>query len=148
MNFLKSKYLKKSLPNLVDVNPQNQSYSDKRLGSIELVDGRHLVFYPTQKNQKIIIEGCSVLLDGKKPGDELYKSIIKKRFEIEDGFLINEFFIQRHEQPNGDIIEVDIHRMQSANKGSRVWLHNKPAPNGQYQVGMFSYINVINGTVQ
>ncbi len=148
VNFLESKYLKKNSPNLASDNKQNGSLNDKRLGSVELVDGGHLIFYPMQQNQTFIIEGCSVLLNGKKPKDGLYKSIINKRFEVQDGILINEFFIERHEQQNGDVIEVDGHRMQGSKKGSRVWLRNQPAPNGQYKVGFFSKITVSNGIVE
>jgi len=147
VDFLEAKYLNKKTGNLGHDYQHSSHLNDKRVGAIQLEDGRELVFYPTEKKQTHIIEGCSVLLNGTKPKDGLYKSKQCKRFEINNGILVHEFFIENHEQQNGDIIEIDGHRMQSTRKGNRVWLRNEPAPDGKYKVGFFSTINVINGLV-
>ena len=148
IDFLEAKYLNKKTGNL-EKNYQNSStLNDKRVGAIYLEDGGELVFYQTDKKQTCIIEGCSVLLNGTKPKDGLYKSRQNKRFEINNGFLAKEYYIEFHEQKNCDIIELDGHRMDSSKKGNRVWLRNQPAPDGIYKIGIFSSINVLNGLVK
>jgi hypothetical protein len=115
---------------------------------VKLEDGGELIFYSTEKKQTSIIEGCYVLLNGTKPKNGLFKSKQNKRFEIENGILLNEFYIEKHEQQNGVVIEIDGHRMQRTRKGNRVWIHNQPAPDGQYKAGFFDSINVLNGLIK
>ncbi|MBC7410156.1 MAG: hypothetical protein H7339_17375, partial [Arcicella sp.] len=86
--------------------------------------------------------------NGDKPSDGLYKSRQNKRFEISNGILVNEFYVEEHEQQNGEIIEIDNHRMQQTKKGNRVWLNNKPAPNGEYKIGFFSTVSVLKGLIR
>ncbi|MCF2446318.1 hypothetical protein L0657_20335 [Dyadobacter sp. CY345] len=145
--FLELRYLRNqpvytSGPKYHDIELEN-----KKLGVAKLVTGDELVFYLTEANQTSIIEGCSVLLNGIRPDDDIYKSISNSRFEIANGLLVNIFYIEEHDQRNGDKIEIDVHRMYGIRKGCRVWLNDKPAPNGQYKSGMLSRINVLDGLI-
>lgn len=148
IDFLEAKYMNKKTGNLRDESKRDEYLKDKRISTIQLENGEELVFYPTEKNEIDIIEGCTVLLNGNKPSDGLYKSRQNKRFEISNGILVNEFYVEEHEQQNGEIIEIDNHRMQITKKGNRAWINNKPAPNGQYRVGFFSTVNILNGLVK
>ena len=148
IKFLEAKYLNKKTENLGSEYQNAGNLNDKRVGSVQLEDSGELIFYSTEKNQTCIIEGCFVLLNGTKPKNGLYKSKQSKRFEVDNGILVNEFHIEKHEQQNGDVIEIDVHRMQTTKKGSRVWIHNQPVPDGQYKAGFFSSINVLNGLVK
>ena len=147
INFLETKYLNKAGNNLsVDLNSKSHTL-DNRLGSVKLIHGGELVFYSTEKAQSSIIEGCSVKLNGQKPNDGIYKSTINIRFEIVNGILYKEFRVDNYTQPNSIIIEVDCYRMQNSRKGSRVWLNDKRAPDGQYKIGTFSIIKVKDGVI-
>ena len=143
--FLETKYLKR---NNLSGNAFAGTHSlDNRIASVRLNDGNELVFYPSERNEDNIIEGCRVKLNGHKPEDGLYKSLSNIRFEIVDGILHKEFRVDAYTQPNGLTIEVDCYRLQSSIKGSRIWLNDFPAPDGRYKTGMFSSINVKNGVV-
>ncbi|MDB5206052.1 MAG: hypothetical protein JWR72_1127 [Flavisolibacter sp.] len=147
IRFLEATYLGKAGNNLSGEFSSEPNTLDNRLGSVGLIDGGQLVFYPTEKRQSSIIEGCRVELNGQKPNDGLYKSTAHNRFEIKNGILNKEFRIDTHKQPNGNIIEVDCYRMQNSKKGSRVWFNDKPAPDGLYRTGIFSSVIVKNGIV-
>lgn len=144
VSFLKNRYLKTVEGECL----HRSNLNDNRVGSIQLTNGDELTFYSIEENQTYIIEGCTVLLNGVKPIDGLYKSEQDKRFEIKNGILVNEFYVEKYKQSNGDVIEIDGHRIQTTRKGSRVWLRNQPAPSGQYKVGLFSTIEVLNGFVK
>lgn len=146
VKFLEAKYLNNN-SNLTGSSNSRPNTLDNRLGSVGLVNGGSLIFYPTERNQSSIIEGCKVKLNGLKPDDGLYKSVTGHRFEIINGILFKEFRIDHFVQPNGLTIEVDCYRMQNSRKGSRVWLNDTPAPNGQYRIGTFSSIEVKTGIV-
>jgi len=148
IDFLEARYLNKRTENLGSEYQGSSNLNDKRISTIQLENGGELVFYPTEKNQTNIIEGCTVLLNGNKPSNGLYKSRQNKRFEISNGILVNEFYVEQHEQQNGEIIEIDNHRMQQTKKGNHVWVNNKPAPDGEYKIGFFSSVNVLNGLVK
>ena len=148
IDFLEVKYLNKRTENSRSKYQRSSNLNDKRISIIQLENGGELVFYPTEKNQTNIIEGCTVLLNGDEPSDGLYKSRQNKRFEISNGILVNEFYVEEHEQQNGEIIEIDNHRMQQTKKGNRVWINNKPAPNGEYKIGFFSTVSVLKGLIQ
>lgn len=145
--FLKLRYLNQRPENTSDTKYDEIRIDIKRLGVEELINGDELSFYLTETNQTSIIEGCSVLLNGIKPKNGLYKSLSNSRFEIENGILVNIYFIERYEQKNGNIIEIDVHRMYGIRKGCKVWLNDKPAPNGQYKSGILSRINVLDGFI-
>lgn len=148
IKFLETKYLFKSQKNINHSSHSNQNSIDNKIGSVRLIDGAELEFFQTEKRQTVIIEGCRVKLNGQVPIDGIYKSTTNYRYEIINGFLHKEYIVENHRQPNGIIIEVDCHRMQNSRSGSRVWLDNKPAPDGQYRTGTFSNINVRNGFVE
>lgn len=143
--FLERKYLVKNVNDKGLFSNPTHNFIENKIGSVRLIDGGELEFFQTEKRQTVIIEGCRVKLNGEIPIDGIYKSTTNYRYEIKNGFLYKEYSIENHRQPNGLTIEVDCHRMQISRKGSRVWLDNKPAPDGQYKTGIFSTINVSNG---
>ncbi|WP_181308859.1 hypothetical protein [Rufibacter sp. XAAS-G3-1] len=145
IKFLEAKYTLKEKQNLS--NRSTQPINDNRLGNVELVNGDSITFYPTEKNQTTIIEGCKVLINGQKPQDGLYKSILNTRYEVVDGILHKEYRIEKHTQSNGAVIEIDNYRMQTSKKGNRVWLNDNPAPDGEYKTGIFSSSTVSNGLI-
>lgn len=146
INFLEAKYLN-SNSNLSGNSNSKYHTLDNRLGSVKLIDGGDLIFYPTERNQSSIIEGCKVKLNGLKPDDGLYKTVSNRRFEVINGILFKEFRVDHFIQPNSFTVEVDFYRMQNSKKGSRVWVNDSPAPNGQYIIGTFSSIEVKDGVV-
>lgn len=144
--YIERQYLK---PNNYIGHKEYLSISNKkRLGETTLIDGSHASFYALSDSHLSIIEGCEVHINGKIASDGIYKSKSNKRYEIENGILKDEYYIDNFKQNNGLEIEIDGHRMRGITKGSRVWLNNYPAPDGIYKKGMFGKIQVTDGMVE
>lgn len=110
----------------------------------QLSDGRILQFlsdlgYATKPEVKIsdrsVEDGFYIL----KGFDIAYK--------IENSKMLMEYVIEKFKQDDGQFIEVGGNRINGITEGSPVWLNGKLAPNGEYQKGWFSKIQVINGLI-
>lgn len=125
---------------------KNES-TKKRVSDTTLIDGRHLEFMADKSYHLSVIEGCEVMIDGETPKDGIYKSNLDKRYEIKNGILITEYYIDSFKQRDGTNIEIDGHRMEGIAEGSRVWLNNQPAPDGVYKKGIFGKVRVVDGKI-
>lgn len=68
-------------------------------------------------------------------------------FEVNDGRIAMEFYLEKHKQEDGTFIEIGGSRMYGVESGSPVWLGKELAPNGVYKSGWFSTIKVVNGRI-
>lgn len=83
------------------------------------------------------------------PLDGFYRLLTSETaFEIENGRIKMEYYIEKHYQDDGQKIEVCGNRIDGIKKGCPVWLNGKAAPNGSYKIGRSSIINVINGKIE
>jgi curved DNA-binding protein CbpA len=68
-------------------------------------------------------------------------------YEIINSKIKMEFYIEKYKQSNGQFIEVGGNRINGIEKGSPVWFDGELAPDGVYEKGWFSKIQVINGRI-
>lgn len=110
----------------------------------QLSDGRMLQFlndlgYPAKPEVKINHKSVEDGFYRLKGSDIAYK--------IEDSKILMEYYIEKFKQGDGQFIEVGGNRINGITEGSPVWLYGKLAPNGEYQKGWFSKIQVIDGII-
>jgi hypothetical protein len=91
--------------------------------------------------------GDNVLLEDGIPKDGFYRMKDDYRYEIINGKLTNKYNVEKFEQNDGRIIEIDRSSGDGIGKGSRVWLNNEPAPEGIYKMGILDSINVQDGKI-
>lgn len=70
------------------------------------------------------------------------------RYEIENGKLIHEYYIEKYKQKSCEIIEVDGSRFYGIIAGSKVWKDEKPVEDGIYKMGWLLKIEVKNSVIQ
>ena len=114
------------------------------VNELELTDGRILQFtselgYSTEPevniNQKSAEDGFYRL----KESDIAYK--------IKNSKILMEYYLESFKQGDDQYIEVGGNRINGITVGSPVWLDDKLAPDGKYQKGWFSKIQVIDGLI-
>jgi hypothetical protein len=69
-------------------------------------------------------------------------------YEIQDGKVKMEYYIEEYNQNDGTTIKIGGSRMNGINKNSPVWLDGKLAPDGEYKKGWFSKIQVEKGKIK
>jgi hypothetical protein len=111
---------------------------------IKLKDGREL-----QIIKDFGFSGSTeVKINDVTPEDGFYRLLTSEKiFEVKDGKIIMEYYIESFSQDNGEKIEISCSRLDGIRKGSLVWLNGRPAPDGVYKKGCFSKITVKNGKV-
>jgi uncharacterized RDD family membrane protein YckC len=120
--------------------------SNKRLyeKELKLLDGRSLQII---KDMGFF---CSteVFIDDDCPDDGFYRLYNGKiAYEIENGKIKMEYYIEKFKQDEDSEIEVGGSRITGISKQSPVWLNGKIAPDGEYKKGLFSRIKVKNGRI-
>ena len=113
--------------------------------TIKLNDGREL--------QIIKDHGYSgsteVRINDSIPEDDFYRPMNSEIvYEIKNGKIQMEYYIDRYDQGDGQKIEIGGSRIHGIRKGCPVWLNGRPAPNGVYKKGWFSNITVENGKIK
>jgi hypothetical protein len=98
------------------------------------------------------VVGAEVLVDGLPPKDGVVRLLDKDyRYEIKNGRISNEYFIEYFKQPDGCFLEIDTTTVlvfgRKTRKGSRAWLNNLPAPDGVYKAGLFKKLKVKDGLI-
>jgi hypothetical protein len=98
------------------------------------------------------VVGAEVLIDGLTPKDGVVRLLDKDyRYEIKNGRISNEYFIECFKQPDGSFLEIDTTTVlvfgRKTRKGSRAWLNNLPGPDGIYKAGLFKKLKVNEGRV-
>lgn len=89
-----------------------------------------------------------VKINHKEPPNGFYR--LKKStvaYEIENGKIKMEYYIDKHKQENGKVIEISGNRIKGVIVGNPVWLDGIVAPDGRYKNGWFSAIEVKDGKV-
>lgn len=66
-------------------------------------------------------------------------------YEVVDGKIKMEYFIESFKQKNRSILEVGASRIDGFCNDSPVWLNGVPAPDGKYSMGFFRTATVSNG---
>lgn len=90
-----------------------------------------------------------VRIKDKIPEDGFYLiSSSKIAYQIENGKIKMEFYIESYKQNDGQIIEIGGSRIDGIRKNSPVWLNGQPAPDGIYKKGWFSNITIENGKIK
>ena len=133
--------LKYSTPNLQEKKASPKSIY---LEELELTDGQMLQFFsklgysaePEVKKKKKNAEDGFYRL---KNSDIAYK--------IKNSKILMEYYIEWFKQGDGQYIEVGGNRINGITEGSPVWLNDKLAPDGEYQKGWYSKIQVVDGLI-
>ncbi len=82
------------------------------------------------------------------PENGFYRAKNSNRlFEIKDGKIDMEYYIEKHKQDDGRIIEISGSRLDGIRTGCPVWLNDSFAPDGVYKKGWFSTIRVKSGRI-
>ena len=145
------------IPDLDVVNYLNHKYPiskidgnvSKTLNSydktIELKDGRVL-----QIVKDLGYSGSTeVRINDNIPEDDFYRPLNSEIiYEIKNGKIKMEYYIESYRQIDGQIIEIGGSLIDGIRKGCPVWLNGKPAPNGNYKKGWFSNITVEEGKIK
>lgn len=121
--------------------------AEKKMFSYEkyLYDGQVIKFHT---NRILFPIGVKATINGQKPKDGLYRILDEGiRFEIIDGKVTHEFYIESYKQPNHQVIEIDGSRVYGIKKDSKVYIDNQPAPDGKYKRGRWFSIQVRNGVI-
>jgi hypothetical protein len=88
-----------------------------------------------------------VRINNETPKDGLYRTTSRIVFEILNGIIQAEYSIDRFEQNDGKVLEVARHRLWGIREGCPVWIDGKPAPDGQYERGLFVSCKVNEGKI-
>jgi hypothetical protein len=89
-----------------------------------------------------------VLINDGNPEDGFYRlSNVEIAYEIENGKIKMEYYIEKFKQDDNSEIEVGGSRITGISKNSPVWLNGNAAPDGEYKKGLFSRIKVKNGRI-
>ncbi|MEO1053749.1 MAG: hypothetical protein AAFX87_24140 [Bacteroidota bacterium] len=113
--------------------------------SKELIDGRELQIFCDFANP---LKGDKVQVNYDEAADGCYRIRHEnKRYEVQDGKILAAFYVETYKQKIGHPIEVDGSIINGINAGSRVWIEDRPAPDGTYRMGTFRKILVANGRI-
>ncbi len=136
-------YLNTKYSNLFSENKLS-SFNNFYEKELELHDGRIL-----QIVKDLGYTGSTeVKINHAPPEDGLYRlSSSEIAYEVENGRIKVEYYIEKFKQDNGSIIEIGGSRTSGITKGSPVWLDGNKAPDGQYKRGWFSKIDVKSGKI-
>ncbi|GIV34749.1 MAG: hypothetical protein KatS3mg031_2284 [Chitinophagales bacterium] len=92
--------------------------------------------------------GSAVLLNGSTPPDGVVTlKLDNLRYGIRGGKVEAEYVIRRYKQKDGSVLEVDAAFVEGITRGSKAWMDNAPAPDGQYRGGWLTTLIVKNGAV-
>lgn len=69
-------------------------------------------------------------------------------YEIHEGKITMEYYIEKYKQDDGRIIEIGGKRTNGIGKNCPVWMNGKLAPDGVYKKGWFSKIKVEKGKIK
>ena len=137
-NYLISKY---SNPNL---HEKKKSLKSLYVKEQELSDGRMLQFL----NDFGYSGETEVKINQKSAEDGFYRLTNSDiAYKIKNNKILMEYYIEKFKQDDGQFIEVGGNRINGITEGSPVWLNGKLAPNGEYQKGWFSKMQVIDGLI-
>lgn len=90
-----------------------------------------------------------VRINDKIPEDGFYRVASPEiAYEIENGKIKMEYYIESYKQDDGQTIEIGGSRFNGIRKNCPVWLNGQPAPNGIYKKGWFSNITIENGKIK
>lgn len=79
-----------------------------------------------------------VKINHKIPEDSLYKLAQKEiAYEIKDGKIEMEYYIEKYKQDDGKVIEIGGKRSSGIGRNCPVWMNGKLAPDGEYRKGWF-----------
>jgi hypothetical protein len=97
----------------------------------------------------IILIGSEAYIEAEKVNVGLYRIQEEDvRYEIENGKLIHEYYIEKYKQKSGEIIEVDGSRFYGIIAGSKVWKEEKRVEDGTYKMGWLLKMEVKNSVIQ
>ncbi len=134
-----------TINNSIATSKTNFKSSREKLSTGEII----VVKMAEHSNQVV---GAEVLIDGLPPKDGVVRLLDKDyRYEIKNGKIANEYYIDYFRLPDGSFLEIDSTKVSALGRksriGSRAWLNNLPAPDGIYAVGLFKKIVVSEGRV-
>jgi len=90
-----------------------------------------------------------VKINHKIPEDGLYKLAQQEiAYEIKDGKIKMEYYIEKYKQDDGKVIEIGGKRTTGIGRNCPVWMNGKLAPDGVYRKGWFSKIEVEKGKIK
>jgi len=124
---------------------RKQGKSSPYQKQLKLKDGRIL---------QIIKDLCysgetEVKINHKIPEDGLYKLAQQEiAYEIKDGKIKMEYYIEKYKQDDGKVIEIGGKRTTGIGRNCPVWMNGKLAPDGVYRKGWFSKIEVEKGKIK
>lgn len=118
------------------------SYYEK---TFKLKDGRELQFIKDHG----YLGSTEVRINDNVPEDGFYRvSSPEIAFEIENGKIKMEYFIESYKQDDGQTIEIGGSRIDGIGKNCLAWLNGRPAPNGIYKKGWLSDVTIENGKIK
>ena len=133
-----------SITNQEEKNVLNEPYKYKMVYLLE--DDKKLQIIKDLSNIRLI--GSEVRINNSFPNDGIYRVANKNsKFEIKDGKIIMEYFIESHILEPNKKIEIDIRRELGSKNGCNVRLNNETAPDGIYKLGFMNKIKVKNGRI-
>lgn len=113
--------------------------------TFKLKDGRELQII----NDYGYSGSTEVRINDKIPEDGFYRVAISEiAYEIKNGKIKMEYYIESYKQGDGQTIEIGGSRIDGIRKNCPVWLNGQPAPNGIYKKGWFSNITIENGKIK
>lgn len=150
VDFLSSSYLSKDAMKLLnpEVETKPLKVEPNRITSFEKVIDL------TDDNKLQIVKdlgysgGTEVRVNGGIPKNGFYwREDHMVVFEIINGTMNMEYYIETFKQSDGKIVQVGANRINGIQRKSPVWIDQKPAPDGVYSTGMFSTIKVFDGRI-
>jgi len=109
-----------------------------------LMDGRVVEFEPVENTRGL---DHHLMLDGRKAPDGRYTlNDGVTRFEVLKGAVVQEYYIERFKHQEGTIL-VDCSTINGFDIGCMAYRDKEPLPNGVYQLKLFKWIQVRDGTI-
>lgn len=143
IKYLEEKYLKKD-------NSINHK-AEPRKGSLKIKTEKVLL----QNGEELTISSdkynrvrAKADINGIMPKNDFYR--LKNEdvvYNIRNGEIINEFYLEKYQIGNDQTLEVAGCRINGIIKGNPVWVNGEIAPDGFYRKGWLSRIEVQNGKI-
>ena len=130
------------------------SRENKKQNGLNKESSKYYKILDLEKGEKLYFLGQSaweveVEINKEHPANGFYKSKdLQSVFEIEDGILKMEYYVEKIDQDDGSQLEIYASRQNGIKSGCKVFLNGIPAPDGVYKKGWFSRITVRNGRIK